>query len=427
MISRYYKRVARRQTTICCSAIALIALCTLTARAQTTTLRQVKQKRSADDKRPLSLMPLMTVWTLPLNNALTAPPAFHGTHAVFALEHDQLAAYDLEHGTLAWIAPRATTVEPAVGDDAVFIAEDESLTALALTTGDVVWTKPFEQTLAVAPVLAVDRLIIATSDGDVVALRPADGTEIWRQHLPAPAGSRPAFTDNRVFIPTNGPLVVALNLQNGDSLWQRALGGAGHDILADDERIFLGSRDRFFYCLDAKNGEVEWRWATGADAIGLPVEDDKSVYFVSLDNILRGLNRSSGVQRWKAPLPVRPIAGPVKYRETLVVPGSEPLLLAYGTRDGKPQGRYAVSTELSAPPYLFDDAARVFPVLATISSDIVGRATVTGATRDMEPSDLPLSALPNETAVPAVPEPPADLGAVSPLPNPTPAVPAAAR
>ena len=416
-----------RQALTGCGAIALIALFAVTARAQTTTLRQVKQKRSADDKRPLSLLPLATIWTLPLNNALTAPPAFRGTRAVFALEHDQLAAYDLEHGTLAWIAPRGTTVEPAVGADAVFIAEDESLTALAITTGDVVWTKPFEQTLAVAPVLAVDRLIVATSDGDVVALRPVDGTEIWRQHLPAAAGSRPAFTSSQLFIPTTGRLVVALNLQNGDLLWQRALGGAGHDILADDDRIFLGSRDRFFYCLNAKSGEVEWRWATGADAIGLPVEDEKSVYFVSLDNILRGLNRSSGVQRWKAPLPVRPIAGPVKYRETLVVPGSEPLLLGYGTRDGKPQGRYAVATELSAPPYLFDDAARVFPVLATISSDIVGRATVTGATRDMAPVDLPMSPLPNETAVPALPAPPPDLDAVSPLWTPTPVVPAGGR
>src|SRR5207244_4662283 len=117
--------------------------------------------------------------------------------------------------------------------------------------------------------------------------------------------------------------------------------------------------------------------------------DDKSGYFLSLDNVLRGLNRSSGVQRWKSVLPLRPIAGPVKYRETLVVAGTTPALQAYSSRDGKTSGRYAVASELSAPPYLFTDRARVFPMLVTISSDIVGRATITAATRDVDPMDSP--------------------------------------
>src|SRR5207253_1611878 len=107
----------------------------------------------------------------------------------------------------------------------------------------------------------------------------------------------------------------------------------------------------------AKTGEVEWRWATGADAIGLPVADDRTVYFVSLDNMLRGLNRSSGVQRWKTPLPFRPVSGPLKYAETIVTAGAAPQLQAFSIRDGKSLGRYSVSTELSALPYLFVDRA----------------------------------------------------------------------
>jgi outer membrane protein assembly factor BamB len=419
--------VARRQTTICCSAVALIVLSATCIRAQTPTTpaRSVKQRRAADDKTPLSLFPVAPVWTLPLNNALTAPPAFRDAYAVFALDGEQLAAYDLERGERLWLTNIGTTFEPAIGAEFVFIATDDSLIALSLRTGEPAWTRPLDDELAAAPVVAGDRLVLSTSDGKVLALRVSDGGELWRQMLPRATTSPPAFTAARLFLSTADNFVVALNLQTGDVVWRRRLGGIGHDILAGDDRLFLGSQDRNFYALNAKSGEIEWHWPTGADAIGLPVADDKSVYFVSLDNVLRGLNRSSGVQRWKNVLPLRPIAGPVKYMETLAVAGTTPALHAYSTRDGKTLGRYSVASELSAPPYLFTDRARVFPVLVTISSDIVGRATVSAATRDVEPPNGPPMELPNAEKVPQMPDPPKDLGPVSALANLIPVVAAA--
>ena len=68
-------------------------------------------------------------------------------------------------------------------------------------------------------------------------------------------------------------------------------------------------------------------------------------------------------------------------------------------------------------PYLFVDRARVFPVLVTISSDIVGRATVSGATRDVEPPKASLTPLPNAEIVPLMPDAPLSVDVVSALPN----------
>lgn len=385
--------------------------------------RAVRQTRSADDKTPLALFPVAPIWTLTLNNALTAPPAFRESVAVFALDDDQLAAYDLSSGTRLWLTSAATTVQPAIAADVVFIAEEDMLEALSLETGEVVWQQPFDAELAVAPTVAGDRLIVATADGDLIARRAVDGVELWRRHLSRPAMSRPSFTASRLFVATADKQIVALDLNTGDVVWNRTLNGAGHDILANEDRIFFGSQDRYFYCLNAKDGEIEWRWPTGADAIGLPVADDRTVYFVSLDNVLRGLNRSSGVQRWKSPLSFRPIAGPLKWSETLVVAGSVPQIEAFNIRDGKSFGRYAAAAELSALPHLFVDPKQVFPVLVTISADIVARATVTGITRNMEPTSLEMVALPEATKPPVAPAPPADLGGVTPLPNLTPVVP----
>ena len=105
-ISRYYSGVAVRRTTICCSAFALAAACCINVDAQTATpaSRQVKQTRSADDKTPLQLFPIASLWTLALNNELTAAPAFDETRGFFPLEGDQLAAYDLVGRRLLWIA-----------------------------------------------------------------------------------------------------------------------------------------------------------------------------------------------------------------------------------------------------------------------------------------------------------------------------------
>jgi outer membrane protein assembly factor BamB len=419
--------VAGRHTTICCSAVALIALATTITHAQTTIAppRNVKQTRAADDKTPLSLFPVSPIWTLVLNNALTAPPAFHDNLALFALEGEQLAAYDLERGSRLWLSNIATMVEPAIGADLVFVVTDESLVALSRAAGAVAWSKPFDDELSVAPVVDGDRLLLSAASGAVIALRTADGGELWRQQLPRGSSSRPAFSATRIFVPTADGFVVALDAANGGVLWRRRLGGVGHDILEDHDRLFLGAQDRYFYCLNAKDGEVEWRWATGADAIGLPVVDDKTVYFVSLDNILRGLNRGSGVQRWKTPLSFRPIAGPLKYAETLVVAGTAPQLQANSTRDGKLLGRYTAPVELSAPPYLYTDRSHVFPVLTTITSDIIGHATVTGTTRDIEPENSPPAPLPNAEKVIDVPDMPRPVDVVSGLPGLTPVVPAA--
>jgi outer membrane protein assembly factor BamB len=413
-----------RRTAPAALAVVAAAWC-IHAAAQTSppAARQVKQRRSIDDKRPLQLFPVATLWTLALNNALTAAPAFDGKRAYFPIEGDQLAAYDLIDGRQLWIAPVRTTAEPVVGQGLVLVFEPESLVALRVEDGTVAWHTPHVDTLAVPPSLAGDWLVTATTSGDIVARRPNDGVVVWRQQLKAPAHARPEITGTRVFVPTSDSLVVALDSRTGAPLWERKLGKNGNEILAAGNRLYLGSEDRYFYCLNAGTGVVEWRWATGANVIGRPVVDEPTVYFVALDNVLRALNVSNGVQRWKSPLPLRPITGPLKWSQTLVVTGTTPGLQAYNAADGKTAGQVSTASELSAPPYLLNDSSRPFPVLLAVTSDITGRATVTAWTRTVEPEITAMAALPNAFVPPAPGEPPKDLGPVTPLPSLSPVSP----
>jgi outer membrane protein assembly factor BamB len=389
--------VATRLTTICCSALALIAASVLAEAAQSTppSRRRVKQTYAADDRTPLALFPLRTLWTLGLNNSLTAPPAFDATRGFFPLEGDQLAAYNLATGARLWIASIRTNTEPAAGDDRVFVVGAGVLTALRATDGSSAWELPFTEALSVPPVVDNGWLITVTMAGDVLAFRAADGALIWRRNIGASAHARPAMSGDRVYVPTSDSRVVTLRVDTGAPTWERRLGGAANDIFASEGRLFLGSQDKYMYCLNAEDGNVEWRWQTGAAVIGLPVADDRSVFFVSLDNVLRGLKRSSGVQRWKSALPLRPTAGPIRAGDALVVAGPAPTLKAYNAQDGKAAGEFAMAGELAAPPHLFTLAQGSFPIVIAITRDIIKGAIVVALTRSVDPPVVPFLPLPN--------------------------------
>jgi outer membrane protein assembly factor BamB len=239
-------------------------------------------------------------------------------------------------------------------------------------------------------------LVVATVDGAVIAFRADDGSLIWRQTVGSAAHALPALAADRVYIPTEDGRVVALRIDTGAAIWEHRLGGSASDILPLDERLYVGSKDNSFYCLKAEDGEVAWHWTTGGDVIGLPVADERTVYFVSLDNVLRALNRHSGNQRWKRPLPLRPTGGPVKAAETLLVRGLSDKLPGYKVEDGTAAGDAATGGEVAAPPHVVTLPETYGPVLIVVTRDIVKGATVTALASSIEPPLTPsVGVLPN--------------------------------
>jgi outer membrane protein assembly factor BamB len=174
-----------------------------------------------------------------------------------------------------------------------------------------------------------------------------------------------------VYVPLADGRVVALALATGDPIWERKLGGSAADVLALEDRLFVGSKDNFFYCLDSAKGKVKWRWRTGGDIAGAAVVDESRVYFLSLDNVLRALQRGNGVLQWQRPLPTRPSWAPLLMGDVLLVAGVSPDLRGYGTKDGQPVGDLAAGAELLAPPHYVaaGPGTDTTPMLVILSSD----------------------------------------------------------
>lgn len=360
------------RTTTSCSAVALAILVGTSALAQ--------PKPSAD----LSLFPVTAAWNTPVDALLGAPPRLSGHRAFLSIDDAHLTAYDLDTGESVWTVDCRPTSTPAASHELLFIAEADALSARRQEDGQEVWRLPFAAPLATPLVWDNGWLIVASADGNLMALRATDGKLVWQHALSAHINAPPALAADRVYAPLADGRVVALNVTTGAEKWTRRLGGAVNDMLAVEDRLFAGSDDNYFYSIKTSDGVVDWRWRTGGDVIGVPVIDERRIYFVSKDNLLRALDRNSGSQRWKRELPGRPTRSLVRAGDVLLVSGLAPKVTAYAIKDGTPAGEVASPGELAASPFMTEQ--RGLPQVVIIARDVTAGTRLLAFRRNVEPA-----------------------------------------
>jgi outer membrane protein assembly factor BamB len=276
-------------------------------------------------------------WNTTLESPPSFPAAFDETHVYVARRDNQLMALSLETGKLAWSVECPMTAPPVAGDASVFSGRDGRVEARAQLDGQLRWQTTVEG--------KIDSLywdtgwLIATTDKNaVLAIRAADGEVLWHRDLGAGLQAAPAPAADRLYLPVKNGALMALDLKTGEPVWTVQLDQPVSGILALADRLYVGSLDKKFYCLSARKGRVEWSWRTGAAVVGVPAIDTKRVYFVSLDNVLRALDRNNGSMQWARSMPTRPSAGPLLKGWTLVVPSITAELHAFSALTGTPTG-----------------------------------------------------------------------------------------
>jgi outer membrane protein assembly factor BamB len=345
---RYYNGVRSLRTTISCVALAFF---------------------SALPNTPVHaaglVFPLLLKWAVTFDVGPAFSPAYDASQAFIVLKDDQLIAVSLETGKTQWSVECPTTAAPAAGDTLVFTGGDKYVQAVAQVDGGPRWKTAVEG--SVTSLYWNTGWLLATTDKNaLLALRASDGTQIWRQDLGTSLQIAPAPDGERLYLTlTNGDL-RALVMQTGEPVWTKAMTQPGTGILPVGDRIYLGSKDDTFYCLSANDGKTLWTRKTGADVIGTPAIDAKRVYFVSLDNVLRALDRKTGSVRWTKSLPMRPSTGPLLTGWTLLVAGRVAELRGYSSEfNGVELGDVVLKTadnqetQLAAPPHLTSDTTLI--------------------------------------------------------------------
>jgi outer membrane protein assembly factor BamB len=351
-------------------------------------------------KRFYSPFPSRTHWSLELNNALTTQPAFDGGFGFFPIEGDRIAAYDLTSGSLLWIVMAAPQSAPVASGGLLYLEQHEKLTALKTADGSVAWERPLSDKLAV-PLAVADQYLFAATSGALTAYQAMDGAQVWTREV-AGVRSTPTVLGNYLYASLDDGRIVALSAENGEPAWARKIGGMPNAILADDTQLFVGSTNNYLYCLKRATGEVNWTKITGADVVHRPVADKDTVYFVSLDNVLRALNRGHGVQLWMRGLPFRPAWAPVIAMDAVVVAGLALPPRAYFMKTGLAADALTTTQigDIASPLHTFVSPLAWGPMMVLVTRGLSGQATVTATSRTIEPPPLTvLSPFPNATPV----------------------------
>ncbi len=316
----------------------------------------------------------VTAWTVTLPGTPVAAPAVDAEAAYLLLDGPRLAAIALRDGAAMWsVAIGDVVAPPATADGLVLLAHHEEIEARAARDGSVRWRVPTDGTAAAPLHSQGGWLLVVTEAGRAIMLRAATGETLWTRSLGASTRIQPVVAGRQVYLALRDGRVAALALETGKPLWEARLPAEGTTLHPLGDRLFVGASNRFFYCLSSDRGKMKWRWRTGASIVGATAVDADRVYFVSLDNVLRALNRTGGDQRWKSALPHRPTGGPFLIGQVLFVPGVSSELPTFRAGDGKPAGSVKLAGEVPGTVVLLPGGADRAARLLVISGEGVAQ------------------------------------------------------
>jgi outer membrane protein assembly factor BamB len=334
---------------------------------------------------PLPLLPVEQVWITTLDATPAAGGAMDDERVYIPMQPEVIQALRRDTGAKVWTRDIETAWPPLLVNGVLYVAASDEIHALDPATGDQKWRVPFEHPM-IAPLSAVpgsgigdpgsaiksaDLLIGVFEKGIVIAFAAEDGRMLWSHELGAASRFAAVSDGTRAFFALDDSRVVALNVLDGTRAWERTLEGMLNEPSVARDRVFVGSNNNFLYALDNENGRLAWRWRAGGDVVGVSADSKGGAYYVSLDNVLRAVNRGNGNQRWIKEIPTRPFLPPrtfgdgVVSEEIVVLTGITSEINAFAAKTGAVAGMYMPPSDIQGAP-LIDPALKPYRVAMVV-------------------------------------------------------------
>ncbi len=154
-----------------------------------------------------------------------------------------------------------TAMEPIIASQKLFVAtHGGSVCALSADTGNGLWRFRAEGPFLHSPAVAANRVMAASADGCLYALEANTGQLAW--HFVGGTGgfsASPLLLDGAGFLGTRAGDFLAFELEQGKLLWRRSLGvPIRQTAAAADGKIFVTAEDLQVRCFRARDGALEW-------------------------------------------------------------------------------------------------------------------------------------------------------------------------
>ncbi|SMO37970.1 PQQ-like beta-propeller repeat protein [Paracoccus laeviglucosivorans] len=153
---------------------------------------------------------------------MTGDPVVSGNTVYAGTSSGRTGAYDLETGATKWTAPEGAASPVVAAGNSVFLVNDQAqLLRLDASNGGRVWAQklPYFTKQVVrkqdkvwnhfGPVLAGNRLYLASSDGYLRVFDPATGALIGNAEIPGGAAAAPAVAGQTLYVVTHDGQLIA--------------------------------------------------------------------------------------------------------------------------------------------------------------------------------------------------------------------------
>lgn len=154
-------------------------------------------------------------------NDIAGGPAVADGYVITTAQSGVMTAFDLRTGQRVWTQPAGSLSIPLIAGDVVFTATTTGqVAAMSKLDGTVLWLQQLEnfknakkrkqRTVWTGPVLAGNRLVVASSRGDIVVLDPRSGSILKESGVGGAVFVPPIIANETVYILTDGAKLVAL-------------------------------------------------------------------------------------------------------------------------------------------------------------------------------------------------------------------------
>lgn len=316
-----------------------------------------------------AVFPLKAVWTTPVGDFVEGSLATDGKRLFVMARSGVVRALEPSTGEILWQSDQRTGTLAASDAGLVVRLVDGTVKSLAPARGTVRWEAASGIVGDLPPVLDGDRVLIAGKG--LAALDLATGRVLWSAPTDPTIASPPISAGSRLLAGEEDGTLRCRDRASGVSLWTfKTLSSllAAPVIDAERRRLYLGTTDRRILEIGLDKGQRGWTWKVGADIDSAGVIQDHRVLFASFDAVLYALNRRNGNLVWRAPLPSRPISGPLVSGRTVLVACHESDVIGFDLKTGKAVGNLRTSAPIGTAPLLL--GGRLF--LGLLDRSVVG-------------------------------------------------------
>jgi outer membrane protein assembly factor BamB len=209
-----------------------------------------------------------------------------------------------------------------------------------------VWIARGRALIEFPPIVAYERLYVATIKGRFMAINRETGKIDWQKQFGRCIASSPGVADGVVYQPVMdewpcdgdkegvGGFLVAMDAETGEELWRFKTGMTESPPLIVDGTIYFGSHDKKLYALDAETHRVKWTFTTGDKLKGAAGYSKGTVYFGSYDNKVYALDARTGKERWSGSAVGNFYGSPAVAYGRVFIGNTDGRVYAFGARSG---------------------------------------------------------------------------------------------